>query len=82
MVWPAYFGRQHLGAITGMTRPATALVMGSGSGMMAMSADLTGNYGIGLWLITASWALAMAGLYLAKLVQHPAGQSAASSPRG
>jgi len=67
MVWPAYFGRQHLGAITGVTRPAIALVMGSGSGMMAMSSDLTGSYGAGLWAITASWALALAGLAFA----HP-----------
>ena len=72
MVWPAYFGRQHLGSITGMTRPATALIAGSGAGMMAMSADLTGNYGVGLWLITASWALAMVGLYLAKPIRQAA----------
>lgn len=77
MVWPAYFGRQHLGAITGVTRPATALIMGSGAGMMAMSADLTGNYGVGLWLITASWVLAMVGLYLAKPVERPPAAPAA-----
>lgn len=66
MVWPAYYGRAHLGAITGVTRPATALVMGSGSGMMALSADLTGSYAAGLWAITASWAVAAVGLWLAR----------------
>jgi MFS family permease len=66
LVWPVYFGRLHLGAITGVARPATFLVMGSGAGMMALSADLTGSYNAGLWAIIVSWALAAGGLLLAR----------------
>lgn len=66
MVWPVYFGRSHLGSITGITRPATSLIMGTGSGMMAFSADSTGSYALGLWAITASWFLAGIGLLLCK----------------
>ena len=66
MVWPVYFGRTHLGSITGLTRPATSLIMGTGSGMMAFSADSTGSYALGLWAITASWFLAAIGMLLCK----------------
>lgn len=84
MVWPVYFGRSHLGSITGVTRPATSLVMGSGSGMMAASSDITGSYAGGLWAITASWVLAGVGMLLCRpprgpALARPAGERAAGA---
>jgi predicted MFS family arabinose efflux permease len=66
MVWPVYFGRLHLGSITGVTRPLTTLVIGSGSGMMALTYDWTGSYSMRLLLITAAWVLSGVGMLLAR----------------
>ncbi len=45
IVWPRYYGRQHLGAISG--KAMSMLVMGSAAGpyLFSLSSTLTGQYG-------------------------------------
>ena len=43
LVWPAYFGRSHLGAIVGVSRPFETAVMASGPLLMAQSFDRTAD---------------------------------------
>ena len=49
--WAAYFGRKHLGSITGVT--STVLIAGSALGPMPLgiARDLTGSYDAALWLL-------------------------------
>ena len=57
LVWPAYYGRTHIGAISGYSRPATIVVQSVGPIMMAQCFDQTGSYDLALWLTTISWAV-------------------------
>jgi MFS family permease len=57
LVWPAYYGRTHIGAISGYARPATIVVQSIGPIMMAQCFDQTGSYDLALWLTTISWAV-------------------------
>ena len=63
---PAYFGRRHLGAIVGVSRPFETAVMASGPLLMAQSFDRTGGYTLGLWLMGLSWVLSVAAMLLAR----------------
>ena len=66
LVWPAYFGRSHLGAIVGVSRPFETAVMASGPLLMAQSFDRTGGYTFGLWCMGLSWLLSAGALLLAR----------------
>ncbi|MDP3659846.1 MFS transporter [Phenylobacterium sp.] len=60
LIWPAYFGRKHLGSITGMTQFLTTFAMASGPFFAGAMFDATGAYTwayrvlIGTWLICAA----------------------------
>ena len=66
LVWPAYFGRSHLGAIVGVGRPFETAVMASGPLLMAQSFDRTGGYTFGLWCMGLSWLLCVGAMLLAR----------------
>lgn len=59
LIWAEYFGRRHLGAITGITQFVTTLVMAAGPVYAGWIFDLTDAYTwayrtlIGTWLLTA-----------------------------
>lgn len=57
LVWPAYYGRAHIGAISGFARPFGIIVQSTGPLMMAQFFDRTGSYDAALWLTTLAWAL-------------------------
>jgi MFS family permease len=57
LVWPAYYGRAHIGAISGYSRPLSIVVQSIGPLLMAWSFDKTSSYDIALWLTTISWAV-------------------------
>lgn len=77
LVWPAYFGRRHLGAIVGVSRPFETAVMASGPLLMAQSFDRTGGYTFGLWCMAISWLLCAGAMFLAR----PPRQVGASTER-
>ena len=66
LVWPAYFGRTHLGAIVGVSRPFATVVNASGPLLMAQSFDRTGSYSFGLWCMGVSWLLCAAAMFFAR----------------
>ena len=57
LVWPAYYGRRYIGAISGYSRPPSIVVQSIGPLLMAWSFDKTSSYDIALWLTTISWAV-------------------------
>lgn len=57
-VWATYFGRRHLGSITGISRPAFSLVAGTAPIILSLSFDLTTSYQPALWAISGCYALA------------------------
>ena len=66
LVWPAYFGRSHLGAISGIVRPFATGVNATGPMLMAQSFDRTGGYGFGLAGMALSWVICAGSMFLAK----------------
>ena len=79
LVWPAYFGRSHLGAIVGVSRPFETAVMASGPLLMAQSFDRTGGYTLGLWLMGVSWLMCVSAMLLARS-PRPETPAAATEP--
>jgi MFS family permease len=65
LVWTAYFGRRHLGAIVGAMRPLSTLSAASGPALLAVLFDTTGSYDGSLWLLAASWLVCAGLLWLA-----------------
>jgi len=66
LVWPSYFGRNHLGAIVGLSMPVTFSVMAIGPLLMAQSFDRTGGYGFGLACMGISWVVCAVAMFFAK----------------
>jgi MFS family permease len=68
LVWAAYFGRAHVGAISGIGRPLGAMTLAGGPFVIALARDGFGDYTFGLLLAGAGIAAAFACLYF---VQPP-----------
>jgi cyanate permease len=66
LVWAAYYGRAHVGAISGVARPLGLFFAASGPFLMAASRDFTGSYSAGILITTASVAVCCACVYLAR----------------
>jgi len=66
--WAVYYGRGHLGAITGFARPLTLLSSSAGPLVLAWVYDHFGDYTLGFWAVTASWLLCGAALLFARPV--------------
>lgn len=67
-----YFGRAHLGAITGMARPLAILMSSAGPIVLAGTRDLYGDYNLGFALVSLSWVLCGAALLFARPVRRQA----------
>jgi len=64
-----YFGRAHLGAITGVARPLAILVSSAGPIALAGIRDVFGDYNLGFALVSLSWLLCGAALLCARPVR-------------
>jgi len=71
LAWPAYFGRTHLGAITGAARLPITLLGGASWVVLSASHDVLGAYGPGLWLMSGVSVVAMVLFWLARPVSRP-----------
>ncbi|MCH8940699.1 MAG: MFS transporter [Chloroflexi bacterium] len=78
LVWPAYFGRSHLGAIAGIVRPFATGVNAAGPLLMAQSFDRTGGYGFGLAGMTVSWVVCAGAMFLARPMKAQATEGSTS----
>ena len=77
LVWPEYYGRRSVGAITGVVQIFQAPTSAMGPLVASLAYDLTGSYHIALWLFTAGSVLGLLMLVLAQKPRHPSEQLAA-----
>jgi cyanate permease len=85
LVWAVYFGRAHVGAISGVGRPMGSVLLSGGPFMMAFTRDVFGTYTAGLLISTAAVAIAFVCLYFVKPParrQDPGGADAVTAPAG
>ena len=67
LIWPSYFGRHHIGAITGLVQPIIAVAGSGGPLLMALISDQFNSYRPGILLLAVAWLLCSAAMFLA----HP-----------
>ncbi|MBI4329518.1 MAG: MFS transporter [Chloroflexi bacterium] len=66
ITWASYFGREHLGALRGVTTPLTIWVSGVSTFLIGLAYDFLGAYDIAFASITVAWLLAAALGFLAR----------------
>ncbi|MFN0071808.1 MAG: MFS transporter [Chloroflexota bacterium] len=71
-IWAEYYGRAHLGRITGLTRPFGIVSSWGGVWLMAYSADQFGSYDPSLVFMTVTWLLCAGAIFI---VRPPRGKS-------
>jgi predicted MFS family arabinose efflux permease len=71
LVWATYFGRQHVGAVSGVGRPLSAAFLAGGPFIIAFARDVFGTYSAGLLLAAAGIAAAFICLLFVQPPQHP-----------
>jgi MFS family permease len=71
LVWAAYFGRQHVGAVSGVGRPLSAAFLAGGPFVIAFTRDVFGSYTVGLLLAAAGIAAAFICLYFVQPPRRP-----------
>ncbi|HLG10807.1 MAG TPA: MFS transporter, partial [Dehalococcoidia bacterium] len=78
VVWADYFGRAHLGAISGITRPFITISSATGPLLIAALADISGSYTVSVLVMAASWWFCALFLLLVRPVNRPMQQGAAA----
>jgi len=76
MVWAVYFGRAHVGSISGMARPLGIILISGSPFMMAVTRDTFGSYDYGILLTAAAVAICFVCLLLVRPARHPAARVA------
>ena len=71
LVWAAYFGRAHVGAISGVGRPLGAMLLAGGPFVIAAARDVSGTYTAGILIAAAGIAAAFACLYFVRTPTRP-----------
>lgn len=66
LLWPAYLGRAHLGAIQGVVYPIYSLSLAAGPLVLSESSDRSGSYAAGIWALAASYVLAFAVMLMVR----------------
>jgi cyanate permease len=74
LVWAVYFGRAHVGAISGVGRPLGSVLLSGGPFMMAFTRDVFGSYSAGLLICASAVAIAFVCLYFVKPPTRPEGE--------
>lgn len=71
LVWSAYFGRGHVGAISGVARPLGIVLISGSPFMLAFLRDTLGSYDGGILVVTAAVAVCCGCLYLVRPPKAP-----------
>jgi MFS family permease len=74
LVWAVYFGRAHVGAISGIGRPLGSVLLSGGPFMMAFTRDVFGSYTAGLLICAAAVAVAFISLCFVKPPKRSEGE--------
>jgi sugar phosphate permease len=81
LIWPDYFGRQHLGAIRGIFTPFSTLSSAGGPFLLAAVSDLTGSYRQVFLGLFVGWLIAACCQYLARAPQRPGAEESPAATR-
>ena len=73
IVWPRFFGRTHLGAISGLNMSSMVIASGFGPLAFSLSKAATGSYGAALWICALVPALLAVGSFHADNPQRRSG---------
>jgi MFS family permease len=71
LVWAVYFGRAHVGAISGVGRPLGSVLLSGGPFMMAFTRDVFGSYTPGLLICASAVGIAFVSLCFLKPPKRP-----------
>jgi len=55
LIWPAYFGRAHLGSVTGFVRTMQSTTSAFAPLTIPFIYERIGDYAPGIWLVSAAW---------------------------
>jgi MFS family permease len=72
LVWPEFFGRMHIGSISGLTQFFTTVIGSMGPLIAGLVYDATGTYQSSLWLLVATWLLCAAVIFSVRPAREPA----------
>ena len=75
VIWPAYFGRAHVGAINGAVRPLITLSAATGPLYVAAIAEALDSYTWSILIMAMSWVLCGLVLYFVRPARRPADAS-------
>ncbi len=71
LVWAAFFGRMHVGAISSVGRPFGAILLSGGPFVMAFTFDVFDTYTVGLLLFAVAVGFAFVCLYFLPMPRRP-----------
>ncbi|MSQ10240.1 MAG: MFS transporter [Dehalococcoidia bacterium] len=71
LVWSVYFGRGHVGAISGVARPMGIILISGSPFMLAFLRDSLGSYDTGILVVTVAVAVCSLCLYLVRPPKTP-----------
>lgn len=82
VMWPVYFGRANIGAITGTVRPMITLSSATGPLYIAALAEYFDSYTISILVMAVSWWLCAMVLFFVRAARQPAPTVAQTVPAG
>lgn len=80
LVWAAFFGRMHVGAISSVGRPFGAILLSGGPFVMAFTFDVFDTYTVGLLLFAVAVGFAFVCLYFLPMPRRPSVEEDAAKP--
>ena len=72
LLWPEYFGRAHIGSITGLVQFITTLVGAMGPLIAGVVSDQTGSYETALYVLIFTWLACAAVIFAIRPEKEPA----------
>jgi cyanate permease len=71
LLWPEYFGRAHIGSITGLVQFITTLVGAMGPLIAGVVSDQTGSYETALYVLIFTWLACAAVIFAIRPEKEP-----------
>lgn len=72
LLWPEFFGRAHIGSISGLVQFITTLVGATGPLIAGVVSDQTGSYEAALYTLIVTWLLCAAVMFVVRPEKEPA----------
>ena len=72
LVWPEFFGRMHIGSVSGLTQFFTTVIGSMGPLIAGLVYDATGTYQSSLWLLVVTWLLCAAVIFAVRPAREAA----------